>query len=372
MTLELYQRVSLRRDIPEKNLKRGVVGTLIDYIPHPRGGEIGCVLEVFNVLGESVEVVVVPRSDIKELQENEFFSVQKNSKDLLADIISFTINHPAAMNGSVPVDDGILLFPSARDIMMAGACSEINPKTSFPNRKPELAVEYVKHLQLAQTSYGSYVVNVISPLSVESNSTRLRNFSFNDQEPFERRAVKRLAQALESLRVAAEQTNSPENLHSFYNTVQEGVSSNLCRAILKMNEGGGRAGIKVSFSWSSEILGTDNFPKEIVFPPKAMPMIEAFADKLETYTALDVEVRGKIIRLQRSEEDSKGQIVIKGLVKDLEVKRAVKVELSEEEYALATQAHNEKKVVTCRGDLLKEGRSFELQNPRYFAVLNTK
>jgi hypothetical protein len=92
-----------------------------------------------------------------------------------------------------------------------------------------------------------------------------------------------------------------------------------------MNEGGGKAGIKVSFSWSSEISGTDNLPKEIVFPPKAMPIIEAFADKLETYTALDVEVRGKIIRLQRSEEDSKGQIVIKGLVKDLEEKELLKL-----------------------------------------------
>lgn len=71
--IKLYERVSLLRDVPEKNLKRGTVGTLIDYIPHPGDGEIGCVLEVFNVLGESIEVVVVPRSDIDELQENEVF-----------------------------------------------------------------------------------------------------------------------------------------------------------------------------------------------------------------------------------------------------------------------------------------------------------
>lgn len=69
--IKLYERVSLLHDVPERNLKRGTVGTLIDYIPHPRGGEIGCVLEVFNVLGESIEVVVVPRSYIDELREGQ-------------------------------------------------------------------------------------------------------------------------------------------------------------------------------------------------------------------------------------------------------------------------------------------------------------
>lgn len=375
MTLELYQRVSLRRDIPEKNLKRGVVGTLIDYIPHPGRGEIGCVLEVFNVLGESVEVVVVPHSDIEELQENEVFSVQKISQDSLADIISFTINHPDAMNGSVPLDDAILIFPSVRDIMMAGACSEISPKTSFSNRKPEIAVEYVKHLQLAQTGSGSYVVNVTSPLSIESNSSKLSSSLSERREPFERRVVKRVAQALESLRVVAEQAISPEKLQPFYDTVQEGVSSNLCRAILKMNEGGGKAGIKVSFSWSSEIPLTENIPKEVVLPSKAMTIIEVCAKELETYTTSALkfdEVRGKVIRLQRSEEDSKGQIVIRDFVKVLRRRMDVKVELSEEEYALATQAHNEKRTVTCQGDLIKVGRSFELKNPRGFAIVNSQ
>jgi hypothetical protein len=34
-------------------------------VPHPNNGEQGCVLEVFNVTGESIAVVIVPVSDIK-------------------------------------------------------------------------------------------------------------------------------------------------------------------------------------------------------------------------------------------------------------------------------------------------------------------
>ena len=46
MSLPLYQRVALRRDLPEHNLRRGDVAILVDYVPHPERGEQGCVVEV--------------------------------------------------------------------------------------------------------------------------------------------------------------------------------------------------------------------------------------------------------------------------------------------------------------------------------------
>src|SRR4051812_28454637 len=64
MNRPLYQRVALKRDLPEHGLKKGDVATLVEYVPHSEGGEQGCVLEVFNALGESMAVVAVrnPRS----------------------------------------------------------------------------------------------------------------------------------------------------------------------------------------------------------------------------------------------------------------------------------------------------------------------
>jgi hypothetical protein len=37
-----------------------VLAILLDYVPYPEGGEQGCVVEVFNALGESITVVTVP------------------------------------------------------------------------------------------------------------------------------------------------------------------------------------------------------------------------------------------------------------------------------------------------------------------------
>ncbi|MGD0090404.1 MAG: DUF4926 domain-containing protein [Planctomycetota bacterium] len=76
MKIELYQRVALRRDLDEHRLKKGDVATLVDRVPHPSGGEDGCVLEIFNALEESVGVVVVRESDIEPLNANEMPAVR--------------------------------------------------------------------------------------------------------------------------------------------------------------------------------------------------------------------------------------------------------------------------------------------------------
>ena len=77
MKPELYQRVALRRHLPEHNLKEGDVATLLDRVPHPSDGEEGYVLEVFNALGESLAVLTVPASAVKPLRADEVLAVRQ-------------------------------------------------------------------------------------------------------------------------------------------------------------------------------------------------------------------------------------------------------------------------------------------------------
>ncbi len=76
MNLELYAEVALNIDIPEQTLKKGDIATLIDFVPHPQNGEEGCVLEIFNAIGKSITVVIVPKSAIKALTENEILTTR--------------------------------------------------------------------------------------------------------------------------------------------------------------------------------------------------------------------------------------------------------------------------------------------------------
>jgi hypothetical protein len=76
MSLRLYDRVALRTSIPEHTLRVGDVATLVDFVDHPSSGPRGCVLEVFNALGDSIGVVTVPENAVEPLRADEVLAVR--------------------------------------------------------------------------------------------------------------------------------------------------------------------------------------------------------------------------------------------------------------------------------------------------------
>jgi len=79
MKLDLYQEIALLRDFPEENLVAGDVATLVDYVPYPDGQEQGAVLEIFNAVGDSMAMAVVPVSAIAPLRADQMPSVRSLS-----------------------------------------------------------------------------------------------------------------------------------------------------------------------------------------------------------------------------------------------------------------------------------------------------
>ncbi|MFN4218373.1 MAG: DUF4926 domain-containing protein [Candidatus Bipolaricaulia bacterium] len=78
MKPELYQRVALARDLPEHGLQKGDVAVIVEHLPAtPESrGEEGYALEVFNALGETIAVVMVPASAVEPLKEDEILHVR--------------------------------------------------------------------------------------------------------------------------------------------------------------------------------------------------------------------------------------------------------------------------------------------------------
>jgi len=72
---ELFQQVALARDIPEKRLRRGDLATVVEHHPASER-EPGYSIEVFNALGETITVTVVPESFLQELTADEILHVR--------------------------------------------------------------------------------------------------------------------------------------------------------------------------------------------------------------------------------------------------------------------------------------------------------
>ncbi len=78
--MELFQKVSLIKDLEKYGFKKGDIATLVDFVDHPGGGEQGCVLEIVNALGETIDVITVPLSLVEVLKADEILSVRHFSK----------------------------------------------------------------------------------------------------------------------------------------------------------------------------------------------------------------------------------------------------------------------------------------------------
>ncbi|MDI6793315.1 MAG: DUF4926 domain-containing protein [bacterium] len=77
MAYPLFTRVVLREDLPEYQLYRGDVATIVDQHEGGEGEETGYSLEVFNAVGETIAVIVVAESKIEPLKKNEIFHVRR-------------------------------------------------------------------------------------------------------------------------------------------------------------------------------------------------------------------------------------------------------------------------------------------------------
>jgi hypothetical protein len=75
--IELYSKISLNRDFPEYNLQTGDLATFIDTVPDPEGIEEGYILEIFNAIGESIDVVIVPESAVSPLRADQIPSIRQ-------------------------------------------------------------------------------------------------------------------------------------------------------------------------------------------------------------------------------------------------------------------------------------------------------
>ena len=76
MKYNLFVRVALTEDLPARRLRRGDVATVVEHHPGRPGQEPGYTLEVFNAVGETVDVVTVRESQVEPLTADELLSVR--------------------------------------------------------------------------------------------------------------------------------------------------------------------------------------------------------------------------------------------------------------------------------------------------------
>jgi hypothetical protein len=333
--------------------------------------------------GEEFDVTLLFRRELAdytlrmgELLRTLALAEQRSELDVLRDIqtttsdlIRIRASSKDIESGTLPLDHAVNFVERSRDMMLAAACAAITKRSVYAKRKPTQAMDYLNQAQMGQSEHGSYVLTILSPVAPELKSTgneALSQIAFPD--PYERKVTHTLMDALSALGEAAQEAGLRGDMEPFDAAVCRGVSANLCESVVELSTVGSDGALDVQVAWSRSRPVGENMPSRILLDSDSIRIIEEAGRRFRaTATIDDCEIQGPVIRLERDDNATEGDITVVGNV-DGQVRRVL-VRLDTENYNKAVQAHRERRDVVCTGELLRERQSYRLQNPRGFEVL---
>lgn len=318
----------------------------------------------------SVIATVEDRSELEVLGDITSVSMDVHS------VRAFPADHGPGM---ISLDDGVQAYESMRNLVVAAAyaVSAEQPRAVQPTRKPTEVLRFLREVAIGSPAEGSFVLSVHTPIPPRlSGPPSLFDGDvsevFEPAEPFERRVSLRLYDAVQAAHNAAnEALVSAYGLDGFTGAISRGVSANLCEALVGL---GGEAGHPFEMTLRLAIarpLRARAF-EPIRFRRDHLPVLASAAQELRERVADEgVLIVGNVVRLHR-EGTGSGEISVAGMIEGEDRLRRVWMSLHEEDYARATNAHQEMRSVSVRGDLVRRGTRMYLMNPSSLQLANDR
>ena len=314
------------------------------------------------------DYVLLLREALQELETVEKRSQLEILRDLYNsgfDVVRLAAQSSRTADGTVDIDEGVLLFERARDTLYAAACATVKPQAVFHSRRPQLATEYMRKARLGQTEQGSYVLTLLSPVAPQL--TFHSDTDLFPEEPFERRVIQTLARSVRLAVGAAESsaTATTPDFRPFQDAVIGGVSANLCEGIAGLFTATDPASVELSIAWALSRPTPNEVPSRVRISSDVIPTLQEAArlfrayDKLENY-----EIKGPVIKLQRDQTAPFGMVTVLAQVEGRT--RKVTMALSDPDYQKAVMAHHEHRYVHVVGTVAREARTYRLENPVNF------
>ncbi|MBF0552339.1 MAG: hypothetical protein HQK60_17640 [Deltaproteobacteria bacterium] len=325
--------------------------------------------EIALVMSKDRSDFVLSMSEmLKVLEAFEQRSQMEIYNDLMVtstDVIRVRLGSGEAAEDTIPFEEGVQSVEKARELILAAACAAVQPRPVFPKRKPDRAMDYLRKIRLGQTERGSYVLTIYSRVPPRLGQLD----SFEDEPPFERRVTKTLIRSLIATKCAAEKANIDEDVQAFRNAVPDGVSANLCEALVGLVDfHETQRSVEVSLTWSRSRPEPMNIPNKVVVPTDYVPILaEVVRIFKESEPQEDFQLIGQVVKLERDSQSPVGKVTIQGWVE--EKARRITLELDGSDYDIAVKAHTDRVNFSCNGILIREGSALVLKNHSNISII---
>lgn len=286
---------------------------------------------------------------------------------LFSNVISVRVIHADTRDGTIPINDGVLLIAKAKDLLFAAAQAVYAKRRHFFGPAPKDARNYLDTLLLGQTEIGSYVVNVIAPKAEIYVDQSVDGSAIADAIPLGQAITLNLVTGLEALTKASTAYEELGDLRAFDSAVLSGASANLCDALL------GLSGEKRNRTFEITVTAAagpmfESEPRKFAFGEKHVEVLQKVSGYYkDDYVLPDRVLTGHITKLVRPKDETAGTITLDSTLGDIE--RKVRVTLTGDDYHLAVIAHDHGQLVRVQGDVHIKPKTAELLRPRNFGVV---
>ncbi|MFA8324849.1 hypothetical protein ACEPT7_18195 [Burkholderia ubonensis] len=301
-------------------------------------------------------------ASIASFEERAVPEVLNEVKRLFANVITIRVVHDDTNDGTIPINDGVLLIAKAKDLLSAAARSLYAKRKQFTRGAPKEAKEYLETLLLGQTEIGSYVVNVIAPVQTVADGPNIVTTL-----PLAQAITSNLVTGLSALEKATATYEEKGDLGAFDEAVLAGASSNMCDALLGFSGEKHNRTFEITVTTAPSPL-FETKPAKFMFDGKYVAALEKATGYYKgDYILPERRLTGYITKLSRPKDKTSGTITIDSTVGDVE--RKVQVELTGDDYHQAVVAHDNSKVVRIEGDVHIKSKSAQLLNPKNFGII---
>lgn len=298
-------------------------------------------------------------------EDRDIIDVFNEISSFNADVIKIRVAHDDVDAGTIPIDDGILLIQKARDLIASVSQSAVSAKKHFIGRKPVEVSDFLDNLLLGQTEHGSFVVNVISPIDEITQSEQL----LAENPSFARIVSANLSTSLDAVKSLVDELKSKGNIEAFDTYVDQGVSANLCDALVGLSGKNKHREFSITLQLSSLEKTIDVDTLIHGFSPTMIPTLEQVSKRLkENYILTDYTLSGHVTKLEQEYEADTGSVTVVTVLDDKD--KPVTFKLALKEYLEAIHAHENKAYLECKGDLHVSPQSAKLLNVYDFKVFN--
>lgn len=301
---------------------------------------------------QRVSQIIEALASLENRSEPEILSDFFNSG---FDIIRIRNMSADAREGTINFEQSIHFMSQSREMLMAAACSAASGKLYYHGPKPHNAEEFMRTVRFGQTERGSFVLQLLAPVRpmLKEQGTLL---DMPEKESYDRRVVPTLMSGLDALNTAARSIILDGEISHFTSQTKNGLTTNLCDAVVSMYEALQSESIEISTTYS--LNRTHRYIDSKVNIDKGdIPVLKETSDVLKIREIDDdvpVMIRGPIIEMHSEEPASGGEIIVRNLMD--RKPRNIRLMLDGEDYLKSVEAHKKQFFLEADGIMASSGQ----------------